>query len=86
MWASVDSLLPTLVQFCVGDDKRGAAVGVWNLSRGMGPLGHLEVGVLAGALGVSLTLTINGVSVFLIVFLIALYARRKHISFNQSTD
>ncbi len=86
MWASVDSLLPTLVQFCVGDEKRGAAVGVWNLSRGLGPLGHLEVGALAGVLGVSAALTINGTAVFLIVFLIALYARRRHISFNQDNE
>ncbi len=86
MWSSVDSLLPTLVQFCVGDDKRGAAVGVWNLSRGLGPLGHLEVGALAGVLGASLALTINGAAVFLIVLMIALYARKRHMSFNQGNE
>jgi MFS family permease len=68
MWASVDSLLPTLLQYSVRDEERGASVGVWNLSRGLGPLGHLEVGAIAGAIGTSLALTING---GLIVVLIA---------------
>jgi MFS family permease len=83
MWASVDSLLPTLVQFCVGDDKRGAAVGVWNLSRGLGPLGHLEVGALGGLVGAAVAQTINGAAVILIVAAILLYSRGKDISFNQ---
>ncbi len=77
MWASVDSLLPTLLQYSVPDEERGAAVGVWNLSRGLGPLGHLEVGALAGAIGVSLALTINGGLIVVIISMTVLFYRAK---------
>jgi Na+/melibiose symporter-like transporter len=77
MWASVDSLLPTLLQYSVRDEERGASVGVWNLSRGLGPLGHLEVGALAGAIGASLALTINGGLIIIVVALIILLYRSK---------
>lgn len=76
-WASVDSLLPTLLQYSVPDEERGASVGVWNLSRGLGPLGHLEVGALAGAMGASLALTINGGLIIIFVALIVLLYRAK---------
>ena len=77
MWASVDSLLPTLLQYSVRDEERGASVGVWNLSRGLGPLGHLEVGALAGAIGASLALTINGGLIIIIVALVILIYRSR---------
>ena len=77
MWASVDSLLPTLLQYSVRDEERGASVGVWNLSRGLGPLGHLEVGALAGATSASLALTINGGLIVVIVSMIVLFYRAK---------
>lgn len=77
MWASVDSLLPTLLQYSVQDKERGASVGVWNLSRGLGPLGHLEVGAIAGALGVSIALTINGSLIVLVVVFLVLAYRSK---------
>jgi MFS family permease len=76
-WASVDSLLPTLLQYSVKDEERGASVGVWNLSRGLGPLGHLEVGAIAGAIGTSLALTINGGLIIIIISLIVLIYRAK---------
>jgi MFS family permease len=77
MWASVDSLLPTLLQYSVRDEERGASVGVWNLSRGLGPLGHLEVGAIAGAIGTSLALTINGGLIVFIISIIVLIYRAK---------
>jgi MFS family permease len=77
MWASVDSLLPTLLQYSVRDEERGASVGVWNLSRGLGPLGHLEVGAIAGAIGTSLALTINGgLIVVLMAAIVFMYRAR----------
>jgi MFS family permease len=77
MWASVDSLLPTLLQYSVKDEERGASVGVWNLCRGLGPLGHLEVGAIAGAIGTSLALTINGGLIVIIISMIVLIYRAK---------
>lgn len=74
-WASLDVLLPKLVQDRVPDEDRGAAVGVWNLSRGAGPLGNLEAGALAGAFGSPIAQAINA-SVMLAVVLGAAWLQR----------
>ena len=65
-WGSVDALLPTVLQQNVGDMDRGAAVGIWNLSRGFGPLGQLEIGALATIIGVAATQALNGLILSLI--------------------
>ena len=59
-WAALDSLLPTALQLSVPNEQRGAAVGIWNLSRGFGPIGHLEIGALAAVIGVATTQAANG--------------------------
>jgi sugar phosphate permease len=69
-----------LLQYSVRDEERGASVGVWNLSRGLGPLGHLEVGALAGAISASLALTINGGFIVVIVAMIVFFYRAKGFS------
>ncbi len=66
-WAALDVLLPKLVQDRVPDDERGAAVGVWNLSRGAGPLGNLETGAVAGALGTPMAQVINAGALLIVV-------------------
>ncbi len=83
IWASVDSLLPALLQYGVRDGERGAAVGVWNFSRGLGPLGHLEVGALAAALGAPLAQGINGVLLFLIMGSFALLYRARRFGWSE---
>lgn len=55
-----DVLQQTLIQMAVPDEQRGRAVGVWVLSIGSAPLGHLEMGALIAALGVPAALLING--------------------------
>ena len=93
-WASVDSLLPTLLQYSVKDGERGASVGVWNINRGLGPLDHLEVGAIAEAIGTSLALTINGGLIVIIISMIVLIYRAKgfdwpsvsQITHNQSRE
>ena len=75
-WAALDVLLPKLVQDRVSDDERGTAVGIWNLSRGTGPLGSLETGAIAGAFGAPMAQVINA-SAFLIVVLGAALLQRK---------
>ncbi len=55
-----DVLQQTLIQMAVPDAQRGRAVGVWVLSIGSAPVGHLEMGTLAAALGVPIALLING--------------------------
>lgn len=65
-WAVLDSLLPTALQLRVANERRGAAVGVWNLCRGFGPIGNLEIGGLAALIGVATTQAANGF-LFLVV-------------------
>jgi MFS family permease len=55
-----DVLQQTLIQLAAPEEQRGRAVGVWVFSLGSAPLGHLEVGLLAGAFGAPVTLVING--------------------------
>jgi MFS family permease len=58
--AAFDVLQQTLIQVAVPDEQRGRAVGVWVLSIGSAPVGHLEMGILAAALGAPVALLING--------------------------
>jgi MFS family permease len=58
--AAFDVLQQTLIQMAVPDEQRGRAVGVWVLSIGSAPAGHLEMGILAAALGAPVALFING--------------------------
>lgn len=55
-----DVLQQTLIQLAVPPEQRGRAVGLWVLSIGSAPVGHLEMGALARALGVPFALLING--------------------------
>jgi MFS family permease len=55
-----DVLQQTLIQLAVPDQQRGRAVGLWVLSIGSAPVGHLEMGALITALGVPAALAING--------------------------
>ena len=64
--AILDSLLPTALQLRVANERRDAAVGVWNLCRGFGPIGNLEIGGLAALIGVATTQAANGF-LFLVV-------------------
>ena len=58
--AAFDVLQQTLIQMAVSTEQRGRAVGLWVFSIGSAPLGHLEMGILISALGVPLSLLING--------------------------
>ena len=75
-WASVDALLPTVMQQNVDNADRGAVVGVWNLSRGFGPLSQLEMGLLGATVGVAATQAINGAAFALSVLIVAFIYRR----------
>lgn len=87
-YASVDALLPVSVQKAVANEDRGAASGLLICARGIGPVGQLEIGVLAGALGVAATQLLNA-SVFLVATLIAiaLYLQpHKRAGVEQASD
>jgi hypothetical protein len=55
-----DLLQQTLIQMSVPNEQRGRAVGLWVLSLGSAPIGHLQMGLLIAALGVPIALAING--------------------------
>jgi MFS family permease len=55
-----DLLQQTLIQMAVPNEQRGRAVGLWVLSLGSAPVGHLEMGGLIAALSVPIALLING--------------------------
>jgi hypothetical protein len=49
-----------LLQHSVANEQRGRAMGAWVVGIGTAPLGHLEMGYLAGLAGTSLALVLNG--------------------------
>ena len=83
-FASVDALQPALVQQKVADDERGAAIGVWNLARGLAPVGNLEVGLLAASFGAPVAQSLNAAAALAIV-LVAMLAQRRP-EFNLAAD
>lgn len=70
--AAFDVLQQTLIQLAVPAHQRGRAVGLWILSIGSAPLGHLEMGMLATLLGVPIALLINGALTFIAAILLLL--------------
>lgn len=68
----------TAMQESVDAELRGRAAGLWVLAVGLGPLGLIEVGGLAQAIGARATQAINGgvVAVFGLLLVIFLSARR----------
>ena len=57
---SVDTLYKVLMQENVTNEQRGRAMGSWVLSIGTAPIGHLNVGWMAGVLGAPGALLVNG--------------------------
>ena len=78
-YAAVDALLPVSVQHSVADCNRGAASGLLVCARGVGPVGQLEIGMLAGVMGVAATQALNGalflVATLLVAVMFARYAQ-----------
>ena len=57
--AAIDALNQTLLQQYVPERARGSAMGVWVSAIGTGPVGQLEAGALAAALGPAASQAIN---------------------------
>lgn len=73
--AATDVLVQALMQWSVSERLRGRAMGAWVLALGMGPIGHLQVGFLAGILGAGVTLVANGALLIVIGLATAALAR-----------
>ena len=72
MAAAVDILHMALIQHSVVNEQRGRAMGAWLVGIGTAPLGHLEVGYLAGLAGAHLALLLNGVGLIALAGMLAL--------------
>jgi MFS family permease len=75
--AVVDVAEQTAMQASVDAGVRGRAAGLWVLAVGLGPLGVLEVGILAQAVGARATEAVNGgvVTLFGLLLVMALIRR-----------
>lgn len=62
MASATDILHQSLLQTHVPNAQRGRAMGSWIIGTGAAPLGHLEIGYLAGVTGVSAALLLNGIA------------------------
>jgi hypothetical protein len=71
-----DILSQGLMQLMVPDRLRGRAMGSWILAIGTGPVGHLEVGALASAVGTTIALTVNGVGLSALAILTGIFSKR----------
>jgi MFS family permease len=71
-----DTLQQTLLQENVPEDMRGRAMGAWVLAIGMGPVGSLYLGAVAGTIGAPLAVGINGAVVVLLAISTAMFLSR----------
>ena len=74
--ATCDILSQSMLQLSVSNELRGRAMGIWVLALGFGPIGHLELGSVAEAVGLTTGLLINGCALIAIACLAAVLAPR----------
>jgi len=75
-----DLFSQSLMQTIVPNALRGRAMGAWVVAIGTGPLGSLQVGALASALGVTFALMTNGVALVAIAASVTLlYPRLRRM-------
>ena len=72
MAAAADLLHMVLLQHSVANEQRGRAMGAWVVGSGTAPVGHLEIGYLAGFGGAHLALLLNGVALMVLAGALAL--------------
>ena len=61
-----DVLTQSMMQLSVPSALRGRAMGAWQVAVGFSPIGHLEMGLLAGAVGTGGALLLNGAALVLV--------------------
>ena len=71
-----DVLTQSMMQLSVANELRGRAMGVWVLAVGIAPIGHLQMGALSEAVGLSNALAVNGAVLVLIGLIVAVAAPR----------
>ena len=76
MATASDVLTQSMMQLSVDNALRGRAMGVWVLAVGFAPVGHLQMGALSVAIGLSNALAVNGAVLLAIGLIVALAAPR----------
>ena len=71
-----DILTQAMMQFSVPDHLRGRAMGSWVFAVGSSPLGHLQMGALAAAIGPSAALLLHGAGLVALAGLVMVAAPR----------
>jgi hypothetical protein len=72
MAVATDILHMALLQHSVANEQRGRAMGAWVVGSGIAPVGHLEIGYLAGVAGARLALLCNGLALIVLAGVFAL--------------
>ncbi|HEY7490531.1 MAG TPA: MFS transporter [Candidatus Tectomicrobia bacterium] len=76
MAAVADTLHQTLLQSNVPNEQRGRAMGSWLVGVGTAPIGHLEIGYLAGFTSARFALSAHGLALILLALLLAILLPR----------
>jgi len=71
-----DVLTMSMMQLAVPGEMRGRAMGAWQFSVGFSVVGHLEIGLLASALGTATALLLNGAALVLVALGAGAVSRR----------
>ena len=72
MAAAADVLHQTLLQFSVSNEQRGRAMGAWVVGVGTAPLGHLQIGYMAGLTSAQIALAVNGLALVVLTVSLAI--------------
>jgi MFS family permease len=73
----MDTLGQTLMQRNAGEQRRGAAMGLWVFSIGTAPVGSLGLGASAAEFGAPATLSVSGGLLAMVGVLLALNRRLR---------
>ena len=70
MASAADILHQTLLQASVPNEQRGRSMGSWVVSVGTAPVGHLEIGQIAGLTTARFALLTNGIALLVLPFIL----------------
>jgi MFS family permease len=78
--AAFDAMQHIMLQLNVGEQQRGRAMGIWQVSIGFGPIGHILLGFIATTIGPIMALTINGILIIVSFFVITQITQFRKIT------
>lgn len=78
--AAFDAMQHIMLQLNVDEQQRGRAMGIWQVSIGFGPIGHILLGVIAATIGPMMALTINGILIIVSFFVIIQVTKFRKIT------